>query len=89
MTEWDTKYMPALRAGEIEWSNPFNCNQRKMVSLRPFPGFFILFFFKKKRNNQKKNKEGPVVCLALWSKNYGPFMRSWSTKLEDHAILSK
>ena len=38
MTTWSSKYMPAIADGAIEWVNPFNCNQRKMVSLRPHPG---------------------------------------------------
>jgi hypothetical protein len=38
MTEWSSKYFPAIKAGGIEWANPFNCAQRKIVSLVPFPG---------------------------------------------------
>lgn len=43
MTEWQTKYLPAIKQGQIEWANPFNSTQRKMVSLTPFPGFFYFF----------------------------------------------
>lgn len=62
MARWD-RYLGMLREGSTVWNNPFRPTQKRLVNLRPY---------------ERKTFEQGVMCLAIWTKNIGPFLETWN-----------